>query len=76
MPELDTQKLIDMNYRALTLLGFATAFICEYRNMLGNSTQITYGDIQEKIAECTQFLTNVENVVYFDKPMVFSKEDK
>lgn len=76
MSELDTQKLIDMNYRALTLLGFATALICEYRQFLQESAQHSAIEALEKMQSCNSFLTNMENVVYFDKPMAFSKGNK
>lgn len=73
--KLDTQKLIDMNYRALTLLGYATALVCEFKMVLGCGTSIPL-NIVESLKECDQFLKNVENVVYFDKPMQFSKDEK
>lgn len=59
MKELDVQELINMNYRILTLLGYATAIIHDSPILqLGNNDQ-----------KYQWFMQAIQAVVYENKPL-------
>lgn len=57
MKELDVQQLIDMNYRVLLLLGFATSIVGDYKRWGGDEKN------------CKWFFDAVQAVVYENKPL-------
>ena len=57
MNELDIQKILDMNYRCLMLLGYSMALL--------HGTSLSPLD-DEKHAWLKKA---VENIIYFDKPL-------
>lgn len=60
MKELDVEQLINMNYRVITLLGIATSFIMDYKNLEA------YHDNSEK---CDWFFNALQKVIYENKPL-------
>jgi len=62
MKEKEIQEIIDMNYRALTLLGYATSLIMDYRE----TCVLRHTDEKKK---CDWFLEALNNVVYLNKPL-------
>lgn len=60
MKELDIQAIIDMNYRVLTLLGFATAIVSDYKDL-----EVYH----EKSDKCDWFINAIQAVVYEKKPL-------
>jgi len=59
MKEIEIQKIIDMNYRSLMLLGYAMSFLHEYGQSLDGRKQAQYNWLMNAL----------ENVIYFDKPL-------
>lgn len=60
MKEINVNELINMNYRVLTLLGYATSMIMTYEQL-----EAYHGD-EEK---CKWFFDAVQAVVYENKPL-------
>lgn len=60
MNEIQIKDLVDTNFRILTLLGYATALVMDYRNITDDS-----GNVKK----CDWFLNSVNNVVYLSKPL-------
>ena len=60
MKDEDIQKIVDMNYRVLLLLGFASSIVGSYRRLE------SYHDDEEK---CKWFFDSVQAVVYENKPL-------
>lgn len=60
MEQINVQQLLDMNYRALTLLGIATSFIMDYKNLEA---------YHDKSEQCDWFLDAIQKVVYENKPL-------
>lgn len=53
--DIDIEKLLNINYRAFTLLGVATSIVMEYQNLEA------FHDNGEK---CDWFIKAVEKLVY------------
>lgn len=60
MKEIDVQELINMNFRILTLLGFAASIVHDYKELEA------YHDKSEK---CDWFMSALQAVVYENKPL-------
>ena len=58
MTEKDIEKLIHMNQRLTYLLGFAAAFMMDYKDS-------PFIDPQKE--KYNWFFKSVENIIYFDK---------
>jgi hypothetical protein len=59
MSEIDIQKLIDMNYRVLTLLGVVTSLLLECKINMPKSEQYKFN----------WFVDALNDVVYNGKPI-------
>jgi hypothetical protein len=64
MTDIDFQKIIDMNYRVLTLLGIATSIIGDYKQLI-----VKNRNLSDKIKQCEWFVSAVNDVVYLNKPI-------
>ncbi len=60
MKEIDIQQIIDMNYRVLLLLGYATSIVNSYQKLT------VYHDDDK---ECKWFFDAIQAVVYENKPL-------
>ena len=60
MTNEEVQKLIDINYRVLTLLGIATSMIYDYKNLEA---------YHDNSAKCDWFINAIQEVVYENKPL-------
>lgn len=60
MKEIDIQELINVNYRILLLLGYATSIVSDYQRLEA------YHDDKEK---CDWFFSAVQAVIYENKPL-------
>lgn len=60
MKELDVQELVNMNYRILTLLGFATSIVSDYKALEA---------YHDKSKKCDWFMSAIQAVVYENKPL-------
>ncbi len=60
MTDEQIQKLVDTNYRVLTLLGYATALIVDFKSL---------HEYHDQSNMCDWFLNAVNNVVYLNKPL-------
>lgn len=60
MTEENIQSIIDMNYRALTLLGIAASMIMDYKKL---------DDYHDKAYQCDWFINAIQAVVYENKPL-------
>lgn len=61
MTDENIQSIIDMNYRALTLLGIATSMIIDCKKVLS-----PYDSYRIK---CDWFIDAIQAVVYENKPL-------
>lgn len=60
MSEIDTQELVNANYRILLLLGYATSIVMDYKRLEA------YHDNTYK---CDWLLDAIQKVVYENKPI-------
>ena len=59
MSEIEIQKIIDMNYRVLILLGMVTPMLIDYKNILPRSKHLNVD----------WFMDALNAVVYENKPI-------
>ncbi len=60
MTDESIQNLIDTNYRVLTLLGYATSLVMDYKKLEA------YHDNLDK---CNWLLQAINDVIYLKKPL-------
>lgn len=60
MKKIDIENIMNINYRALTLLGMATSIIMEYKSL---------SDYHDNSDKCDWFMKAIQDVVYLNKPI-------
>jgi len=63
MSEIDIQRIIDMNYRCLTLLGYIRAVIKEMEDVMLKE------NVAYNFSQLNWWNNAVDNIIYFDKPL-------
>lgn len=60
MKEIETQQLVDMNFRILLLLGYATSIVSDYKAL---------SDYHDNADKCNWFFDAITEVIYKNKPL-------